>query len=239
VPYSKIKNENLYSKINKHNDNSNRPQLNWHQAELKIHLELYKLNPRNLQTKLVAVNPIYTIKLDNEETTIMSKKATLSRKRRYEIALSNVTNTGGGGDIASTITKLKLKLYHVKTSLPSTFESTAIMRLKPGNDTDLQTIMERIFDDHFHDIDSHLNHVVLIPKFLDLIAHLSSSSSSATKNLSSSSINHDATRNGSPRNALLIRVFEALLRTIQLTSESDFFTFFLLQAPLQQVILIL
>lgn len=181
-----------------------------------------------------------------------------NRRRRYEVPLCATANTSGtNSDVLSA--RVKLKLHHIKTVLPSSPEAVALLKFTPDEsnrtESDLSVLVDRYAESALSNLPNtgeSNKDVALIPKCLELIAYLgsakttsSSNSSSNGNHLSSTSINQDQRNTsraniaggggGNFRNNLMIRVFECFVKIIEQSSQSPHFSFFLLQAPLKQV----
>lgn len=213
----------------------------------------------------------HSIRLDNEITNDHHQSAhpptkSTNRRRRYEVSLCGTTTTTTNTNSTNSevlSARVKLKLHHIKTVLPSSPEAVALLKFTPDEnnrtESDLSILVDRYVESVSPNSGESNKDVALIPKCLELIAYLgsaktsnsSSSSSSNGNHLSSTSINQDqqSSRNssrmnscgggggGNFRNNLMIRVFECLVKIIEQSSESPHFSFFLLQAPLKQVLI--
>lgn len=209
-----------------------RPKLDWHETDLKLKIELYKLSPTNLGIKQVAFNNSHIIKRENESPLTNNTSSASSpqhhrinnTKKRYEIALLST-------DLINV--KLKLKIAYVKTVFPSSLDCVALLRFVPNettrNDYDLNLLVERVMS--ASGANNCYREVVLLPKYLELIGYLSTN-----KNLflTSNQENKDCRQ---MRGNLVTRVYECFIRTIQHCSKMSNFEFYLLQSTPQQVVL--
>lgn len=171
---------------------------------MKIQLELFKFNASTLTIKQIAANVLpHSIRLDNEENHRgETARVRRCRRRCYEVALNSINTTNS--DLLSA--RVRLKLHHVRTVLPSSPESVALLKFVPSpscsSENELTTLIDRFLDtspatqqmttmmtastvtvtknnSNNNDCSRRFREsVTLIPKCLELLAYLGSAKNS-------------------------------------------------------------